>query len=270
MIASKLGTLVSALLLCPACDVQRTSAGSGVPGSTPALVVSELALEHGVVPTRRSGVDERMCPIPPPPPRRRQNPNERTHRQLVELTTEQWKALGDSPYPGENREGRCIRVAAVQGDRDAMYDLAKRLFGASVDSHSAEDEAELAGMEPDAVEGLVWLRRAADAGQLDAMTDLGIRLSRLGMRDEGLFWLSEAALGGSRDGLFILGRELEATSDDLPEAANCYRASALLGHRNAGYWLGRLLARRPGLRESGDEDIEQQKLRTDHVAVPNR
>jgi TPR repeat protein len=78
-----------------------------------------------------------------------------------------------------------FRQAAQDGDRDAMAILGYLLLTwGKIRQQAREDEAEQ------------WLRRAAEAGAVRAMWDLGEFLIESGQDEEGRFWLQRFAEDG--------------------------------------------------------------------------
>jgi hypothetical protein len=87
------------------------------------------------------------------------------------------------------------RPLAEKGDADAAFNLgqAYRLGrGVAIDLAAAQ----------------TWLRRAANAGHLDAETTLGLLLFDSGSRDEALQWLKKAADRGEPRAMLVYGTAL--------------------------------------------------------------
>lgn len=87
------------------------------------------------------------------------------------------------------------RPLAEKGDADAAFNLgqAYRLGrGVAIDLAAAQ----------------TWLRRAANAGHLDAQTTLGLLLFDSGSRDEALQWLKKAADRGEPRAMLVYGTAL--------------------------------------------------------------
>jgi len=103
------------------------------------------------------------------------------------------------------------------------------------------------GVKKDVKTGLMWLTKAANAGLLDAQTNLGI-LYRNGEGSDipknpelGFYWYMEAAKQGDKDSQSTVGIMLyngEGTSRNYFEAVNWMRKAADQGHAEAQYNLG--------------------------------
>ena len=96
--------------------------------------------------------------------------------------------------------------------------------------------------------------RAAEAGDKDAMTVLGVLLQRRGKLDEAENWYRQAAEARDRDGMTHLGVLLQRR-ERLEEAETWYRRAANAGNGEAGdrdamHNLGLLLQRRGRLEEA--------------------
>lgn len=138
------------------------------------------------------------------------------------------------------------------GTPQEMYDRARALMQPNVE-HDASD----------AESAMVWLRRAAEGGLLQAQTDLaGIYLS--GGRDgkvkpdydEAFKWFSAAAVQGSKEAHLFLGMlcmDGNGTTKDEAAAVAHWRVAAEADIAEAQFRLGRVLARRP---ESSREGID--------------
>ena len=82
-------------------------------------------------------------------------------------------------------------------------------------------------------------QRSAEAGNVDAMNNLGVLLKQNDRWAEAEHWLRAAAATGDRDALNNLGNVLNATGRPV-EAQDCYSRSAKAGHVEALLSLGTL------------------------------
>jgi uncharacterized protein len=88
-----------------------------------------------------------------------------------------------------------------------------------------------------------WYRRAANAGHGEAMHNLGVLLQRQGRLDEAEPWCRRAANAGQSEAMHNLG-ELLRLRGELGEAETWSRRAAAGGHTEAMFNLGARLAER--------------------------
>lgn len=141
-------------------------------------------------------------------------------------------------------------TAAEPETPQAMYDRARALMQPNVEHDASDTEG-----------AMTWLRRAAEAGHLQAQTDLaGIYLS--GGRDgkvkpdyaEAFKWFTAAAEQGSKEAHLFLGMlcfDGNGTAKDESAAVAHWRVAADADIAEAQFRLGRVLARRPDSSEEG-------------------
>lgn len=132
-----------------------------------------------------------------------------------------------------------------------MYDEVKRLLQPNA-QHDASEFAQ----------AMVWLRRAAEGGLLQAQTDLGgiyLQGGKDGVKPDGreaYRWFSAAAEQGSRESLYYLGYILHRGMDmprDEVRALEYWRRAGEAGVAEAQIALGRELTQRP---ESAPEGVQ--------------
>ncbi|MFC9892223.1 tetratricopeptide repeat protein [Nocardia sp. NPDC127579] len=139
--------------------------------------------------------------------------------------------------------GWAYRLAAESGDLDAMYELGCRL-GAAVNWGEPVTVDSLFGVGTAAVvidsarlrEGESWLRRAAEAGQPEAMARLSAVLSRRGASEEASSWNRRAADAGHPRTMYDLGSALVADGR-LSEAEVWFQRAAEVDYRDASFQL---------------------------------
>ena len=119
--------------------------------------------------------------------------------------------------------------AAAAGLPRALTALAVRILREGGDDNQAEP----------------LLRKAAEAGDGSAMTNLGVLLMRIGKTDEGIEWHRRAAEAGSSLGMTNYGLQLELRGE-LDAAENWYRKAANAGDAAGAalYQLACLAAKR--------------------------
>jgi TPR repeat protein len=107
------------------------------------------------------------------------------------------------------------------------------------------------GIERDVAQGEAWLRKAADAGHVRAMTGLGTLLAREERSDEekreSIDWYRRAAELGDSSGMVFMGfayREGRGVSVDEKKAVEWFTKAHEAGARNAAELAGRLLSYR--------------------------
>ena len=107
------------------------------------------------------------------------------------------------------------------------------------------------GVERDIAQGELWLRKAADAGHVRAMTRLGMLLFRDERSDEdkreSLEWYRRAAALGDSSGMISMGlayREGRCVPVDEKKAVDWFIKAHEAGARNAADLAGRLLSYR--------------------------
>ena len=139
--------------------------------------------------------------------------------------------------------GRQEAAPAEPQTPEAMYARVRELL-----LPNAEHDAS------DFTQAMVWLRRAAEAGHLQAQTDLGgiyLEGGKGGVQPDGkqaYEWFSRAAAQGSKEALYYMGRILHAGRDvprDKEKALLLWRQAAGSGVAEAQYMLGRTLANEP-------------------------
>ena len=121
-----------------------------------------------------------------------------------------------------------------------MYERVKQLLQPNVE-HDASDYAE----------AMVWLRKAAEGGLVQAQTDLGgiyLEGGKEGIRangQEAYRWFSQAAAQGSKEALYYMGLILQRGMDmpkDADKALEHWREAAAAGVAEAQFALGMTLA----------------------------
>lgn len=134
-----------------------------------------------------------------------------------------------------------------------MYERVKLLLQPNVE-HDASDYAE----------AMVWLRKAAEAGLVQAQTDLGgiyLEGGKEGIRANGreaYQWFSQAAAQGSKEALYYMGLILQRGMDmpkDEAKALEHWRAAAEAGVAEAQFSLGMALVVVQGKAREGVEWI---------------
>ncbi len=132
----------------------------------------------------------------------------------------------------------CKREEEVKEPQTAqeMYERVRALLQPNVEHDSSEYE-----------EALIWLRRAAEAGHLQAQTDLGgiyLEGGKAGIKPDGkeaLKWFSMAAAQGSKEALVYMGL-IHARGLNVPKneqlAINYWREAAQAGIAEAQFYLG--------------------------------
>jgi TPR repeat protein len=75
-----------------------------------------------------------------------------------------------------------------------------------------------------------WYRKAADAGDVAAMVNLGVLLRKQGKEDQAMQWYRKAADAGDADAMFNLGAML-AEQGEEDQAVQWYRKAADAGRR---------------------------------------
>lgn len=157
--------------------------------------------------------------------------------------------------------------AAEPETPQAMYDRARALMQPNVEHDASDTEG-----------AMTWLRRAAEAGHLQAQTDLaGIYLS--GGRDgkvkpdyaEAYKWFTAAAAQGSKEAHLFLGMLCEdgsGTAKDEAAALAHWRIAADADIAEAQCRLGRVLARRPETAKEGIELLRRAVREGQRGGVP--
>ncbi|MGV9336619.1 tetratricopeptide repeat protein, partial [Nocardia sp. NPDC003726] len=92
-------------------------------------------------------------------------------------------------------------------------------------------------------------RKAAEAGNRDAMSNLGVLLKQRGDIDEAELWYRKAVEAGNPGALFNLGNLLKQRGD-IDEAELWYRRAVEAGNRDAMSNLGNLLKQRGDIDEA--------------------
>lgn len=149
----------------------------------------------------------------------------RAQKQLAEA----YFNIGDQP-----NATKWFLTAAEQGDLESQRYVGNRIRLGM-------------GIKKDVKTGLMWLTKAANAGLLDAQTNLGI-LYRNGEGSDipknpslAFHWYMEAAKQGDKDSQSTVGIMLhngEGTSRNYVEAVGWMRKAADQGHAEAQYNLG--------------------------------
>lgn len=109
-------------------------------------------------------------------------------------------------------------------------------------------------------EAMMWLRKAAEGGVMQAQTDLGgiyLEGGKSGVKPDGkeaYYWFSKAAEQGSRESLYYLGlilyRGLNMPKDEA-KALEYWQQAAEKGVAEAQYVLGKTLAREASTAQQG-------------------
>jgi TPR repeat protein len=124
------------------------------------------------------------------------------------------------------------------------------------------------GIERDLVQGEAWIRKAANAGHVRAMTRLGTLLDREERSDEdkqeSLDWYHRAAELGDASGMISMGfayREGRGVSVDQKRAVEWFIRAHEAGARNGAELAGRLLSYRA---ENHLEAVKWLRIAVDH------
>lgn len=167
-------------------------------------------------------------------------------------------------------------LAACKPEQDApaepqtpqeMYDKAQALLKPNVEHDASDAEG-----------ALQWLRRAAEAGHVQAQTDLG-GLYLTGGRDgkvkpdyaEAYKWFRAAAEQGSKEAHLFLGMLLfdgNGVAKDEAAALAHWRTAADAGIAEAQFRLGRVLARTPETAQEGVSLLQQAVREGQRGGVP--
>lgn len=148
-----------------------------------------------------------------------------------------------------------------------MYDKALALLRPNAEHDASDTEG-----------ALLWLRRAAEGGHLQAQTDLG-GLYLSGGRDgkvkpdpaEAYKWFSAAAEQGSKESHLFLGMLLfdgKGVAKDEAAALAHWRTAAEAGIAEAQFRLGRVLARTPETAQEGVSLLKQSVREGQRGGVP--
>ncbi|MBL4846765.1 MAG: sel1 repeat family protein [Planctomycetes bacterium] len=140
------------------------------------------------------------------------------------------------------------RAAAKTGDPEAMTGLASFL------SMNVENS-----LEPE--ESLKWYRRAAEAGHVPAMVELGAELKR--GSPEALVWFRRAALAGNLKGMWYLANSLG--EDQATESVRWYRLAAEKGDTSSMADLGLMLEAGIGVQRNKEEAAAWYRRVLDHA-----
>ena len=145
----------------------------------------------------------------------------------------------------------CLPLACKQKEQvhtpqtpQEMYERVRELLQPNVEHDASEFD-----------EAMVWLHKAAEAGLLQAQTDLGgiyLEGGKNGIKANGkeaFFWFSKAAEQGSKEALYyqglILHRGLDMPKDEA-QALGYWEQAAHKGVAEAQYSLGLALAQQAG------------------------
>lgn len=152
----------------------------------------------------------------------------------------------------EARAAERTRALAAAGDPAAMWALGEELLPTR-DSTG-----------PDAARGMAWLRKAAEAGQTDAMYSLSWRETGAAR----VRWLRRLAELGSPIALYDLAKRYQE-GDGVPksdeEAVRWYRAALETRVGPSTHEFVELLRRRKDLRRPGDARVIEEALRPTYV-----
>lgn len=171
--------------------------------------------------------------------------------------------------------GLCLMVSCEPEKQDSaepsspqeMYEHAQALLKPNAEHDASDTEG-----------ALVWLRRAAEGGYLQAQTDLaGIYLS--GSRDgkvkpepaEAFRWFTAAAEQGSKEAYLFLGMlryDGKGMFKDEIAAVAHWRVAAEADIAEAQFRLGRVLARRPDSSKEGIDWLRRAVREGQRGGVP--
>ena len=99
------------------------------------------------------------------------------------------------------------------------------------DQARADSGGVLLGEQGKEDQSVQWYRRAADAGDADAMVSLGALLRKQGKKDQAMQWYRKAADAGDADAMVNLGALL-AEQGEEDQAMQWYRKAADAGRRD--------------------------------------
>jgi TPR repeat protein len=136
--------------------------------------------------------------------------------------------------------------------RSAHMSVAEHAFGKAADAGDREAMTALGVLlqrRGRLEEAERWYRRAAHAGHGEAMHSLGVLLQRRGRLEEAERWYRRAAHAGHGEAMLNLAVLLQRR-ERLEEAETWYRRAAHAGHGEAMHNLGELLGRRGELDEA--------------------
>jgi TPR repeat protein len=158
---------------------------------------------------------------------------------------------GDHSKPVE-----ALLKQAEQGDAMAQHEYAARLIAGE-------------GIKKDFANGVVWLRKSAQQGYLDAQYDLGILLSRSDDPDYSgaLQWLRKAASKGHARAAYAIGQIYAdglGVDKDEQEAVRWYRQAAEAGLPSAEYAMGYALSEGAGIQKDDPMALDWFRKAANH------
>jgi TPR repeat protein len=159
-------------------------------------------------------------------------------KSFEEVMTDFFEYVAERANSAYNEKYASFVKDAEEGDPKAQYQLATLIDKDTRRGQKCSSEA------------IEWYRRAAEGGQVEAQSRLGIIcLNGLGVkqdRSQAIRWLRSAAEGGDAQAQFFYGELLEIGEEpikrDLAEAAKWYRLASEGGESLAQFKLGLFLA----------------------------
>lgn len=145
---------------------------------------------------------------------------------------------------------------AEQGDAMAQHEYAARLIAGE-------------GIKKDFASGVMWLRKSAQQGYLDAQYDLGILLSRSDDPDYNgaLQWLLKAAGKGHARAAYAIGQIYAdglGVDKDEQEAVRWYRQAAEASLPSAEYAMGYVLSEGAGIEKDDPTALDWFRKAANH------
>jgi len=177
--------------------------------------------------------------------------------------TSDWLAKAQS-YLHDKDYAIVLQRAAGEGNAKAMYSLGE-LFETG------------RGVKPDISVAFDWYKKAADAGNTDAMMKLGRRLLDFGQPvtydyPKALEWFQQAAVAGNVDGMNMLGVLSKSgwggASPDYANARKWYQKAADSGSAEGMIALGSLYQRGEGVPPDYSQALEWYQKAADIGYVP--
>ena len=158
--------------------------------------------------------------------------NETRHQEIV--------SDNEAIHDHIKKEYKNLQTLATQGDADAQYALIMTL------------------LDQDNTQAQVWLRKAANQGNMEAQYHLGLILYPEGNIEQAKGWLKKAANQGHVDAQYNLGWILYHEGN-IEQAKIFWEEAANQGQRNAQFELGVILL--------NEGDVEQAKVWWKKAAV---
>jgi serine/threonine protein kinase/uncharacterized glyoxalase superfamily protein PhnB len=169
-------------------------------------------------------------------------------------------ATGTEAFPGPTQAARINRiltkppqtgnlvepllgiVLACMAKDPAQRPTARQVLDMLLAGRATPSRSETLATTPEGDEE-ARLRRAAEAGDIEAMKDLGLLMKQRGKRSWAESWYRRAAEAGDTGAMNSLGLMLQ-WRDDLPQAESWFQRGAEAGDTSAMFYFGRLLAGR--------------------------